>query len=260
MNDKTSKHRYFLGARSILIIFTVLFVIAAGQKKIWIAIGRIPGCASFCRLSPVHRVDFYRSGSLKCIVELGKRNGTLMEYGQFRYWWPNGKPRVFTYCSGGSGGSFTARGAPYGFPFEGKFRSWYKNGEESKNGVYIDGKRDGEWNQWYPNGQLKHSGIYSNGVRGGLWLSYHPNGDLRGSNFVVLVGRGREVLTYENGVTNIVCETLDGEISKVYKWNSNGTLISVRTYGEGKSWSSIEIGDPPTPKGYGGHSKDKSSE
>lgn len=95
---------------------------------------------------------------------------------------------------------------------DGKYTSFYRNGNVKKEGRYKQNKPVGKWtyydaegnisavgelsdtvNDWkyfYPNGQLKTEGKVINGEKQGIWRSYHENGELKSKG------------TYHNGLKN----------------------------------------------------------
>ena len=46
---------------------------------------------------------------------------------------------------------------------EGKWISWYPNGQKREEVTYKDGKKDGFWKYWNENGQIESAEKYNNG-------------------------------------------------------------------------------------------------
>jgi antitoxin component YwqK of YwqJK toxin-antitoxin module len=60
---------------------------------------------------------------------------------------------------------------------DGKYESWYENGQKSEEGEYVDGKMHGRWVAWYQNGQKEEEGEYVNGKRHGIWTFWDEDGN-----------------------------------------------------------------------------------
>lgn len=59
---------------------------------------------------------------------------------------------------------------------EGRWVSYYANGNLQREGSYKNGKKDGLWIQYWPNGNKKSEATFVEGKYSGLYTSYHPNG------------------------------------------------------------------------------------
>lgn len=92
---------------------------------------------------------------------------------------------------------------PLIIPQNGKYQTFYKNGETLCEGNYINGLPDGEWNFWYEDGKLCEHRIYEEGKREGSWyflvpsLEYHAAIDtilkLEYKNDTLIYRQDREV-------------------------------------------------------------------
>ena len=48
-----------------------------------------------------------------------------------------------------------------------------------REGNYKDGKRDGKWTTWYENGQIKSEEYYKDGERDGKWTTWYETGQIK---------------------------------------------------------------------------------
>ena len=62
---------------------------------------------------------------------------------------------------------------------EGKWISYYENGQIKKEGNYMNGWYYGSWNSYYENGQIESKENFSNQKREGKWISYYENGQIK---------------------------------------------------------------------------------
>ena len=62
---------------------------------------------------------------------------------------------------------------------EGKYKSWYENGQLLVQTFYRDGKAEGECKWWYENGQLQEQEFYRNGKWEGERKLWYENGQLQ---------------------------------------------------------------------------------
>ncbi len=83
---------------------------------------------------------------------------------------------------------------------EGKYTSYYSNGNISKEGDYSKSKPIGTWNFYFQSGQLKSKGLYTTGSPNGHWIYYFENGGIRMQGPLVNnVKEGNWQHNYENG-------------------------------------------------------------
>jgi|TARA_B100000809_G_C14876319_1_gene437473 antitoxin component YwqK of YwqJK toxin-antitoxin module len=73
---------------------------------------------------------------------------------------------------------------------EGKWISWYKNGNKEGEGTFKDGKEDGLWTYWWKNGKKESEGTFKDGKKDGKWTDWYEN------------GQKKEEETYKDGVKN----------------------------------------------------------
>ena len=59
---------------------------------------------------------------------------------------------------------------------EGRWVSYYANGNIQREGCYKDGKKEGLWIQYWPNGNKRSEATFREGKYTGLYTSYHENG------------------------------------------------------------------------------------
>lgn len=64
---------------------------------------------------------------------------------------------------------------------DGLYQYYYRNGQESRSGYYINREKSGEWVRWYPNGQKMSEGSYYDGFKIGKWTTWYQNGAIRSS-------------------------------------------------------------------------------
>ena len=83
----------------------------------------------------------------------------------------------------------------------GKWTSWYKNGQKYREEHYKDGIPDGLWTKWYENGQKSGEKTYKDGERG-YWTEWYQN------------GQKRFEVTYEDGKP----------VEVIGPWNEDGSV------------------------------------
>ena len=59
---------------------------------------------------------------------------------------------------------------------EGRWVSYFANGNVRSEGSYRDGQKEGPWTQYHPNGNKKSEATFVGGKYTGLYTSYHENG------------------------------------------------------------------------------------
>lgn len=64
---------------------------------------------------------------------------------------------------------------------QGKWQSFYPNGNLMLEAIYIDGKENGIYNSYRENGIPYFRGLYINGLRAGIWEFYDMEGNLSGT-------------------------------------------------------------------------------
>ena len=61
------------------------------------------------------------------------------------------------------------------FP-DGKWTTWYENGQKRYEGIYKDDEYDGKWIWWYENGNKETEGTYKDGIQDGKWTQWWNDG------------------------------------------------------------------------------------
>ena len=61
---------------------------------------------------------------------------------------------------------------------EGKWVSYFENGQLFYKGDLKNGMKEGKWVFYFTNGQLARKGEYKNGVEEGMWVFYQSNGQV----------------------------------------------------------------------------------
>lgn len=59
---------------------------------------------------------------------------------------------------------------------EGRWVSYFANGNVQREGSYKNGEKDGLWIQYWPGGNKKSEATFVDGKYTGLYTSYHENG------------------------------------------------------------------------------------
>jgi len=93
----------------------------------------------------------------------------------------------------------------------GKYLSWYDDGQIKIKCNYVDGKLNGEHLRWYENGQMYEKCNYINGKIHGEYLKWYKNGQMCGKcNYINGKIHGEYLSWYENGQMEIKCNCVDG--------------------------------------------------
>jgi hypothetical protein len=99
--------------------------------------------------------------------------------------------------------------------WHGKATGFHKNGKESWQGDYRDGKREGEFTMWADNGTRTNLATWQHGLIHGKYYQWDRD------------GRKMREETYEKG-------KLNGETRW---WDRDGNLLTTGTYRDGKPWT-----------------------
>jgi len=84
----------------------------------------------------------------------------------------------------------------------GPYSSWYENGAKKKQGEYQDEQLTGVWKRWSESGQLLDSGAWKAGVPTGTWTFWYGNGNKKSEgDFADGKEEGQWNYWYENGKT-----------------------------------------------------------
>ncbi len=67
---------------------------------------------------------------------------------------------------------------------------YYPNGSICLNQIIVNGRIDGKFETWFEEGNIEYSGQYKNDARDGLWLIYNEDGTVKYK------------MEYINGITN----------------------------------------------------------
>lgn len=62
-------------------------------------------------------------------------------------------------------------------------KDYYDNGQLSKEGITVDGKRTGKWKSYYPNGLMWSETHFKKGLKDGPTATFFPNGMMRYTGF-----------------------------------------------------------------------------
>ena len=66
---------------------------------------------------------------------------------------------------------------------DGKWTSWFENGNKYCEGSYKNDKKNGKWTSWYDNGHKHYEGSYKNGNENGKWTYWYCSGSKRCCEF-----------------------------------------------------------------------------
>ena len=62
--------------------------------------------------------------------------------------------------------------------YNGKWVSYYEDGQIEWERNYKDGKYDGKWVKYYSDGQIKYEKNYKDGIEDGKWVGYYSDGQI----------------------------------------------------------------------------------
>lgn len=83
---------------------------------------------------------------------------------------------------------------------DGKYKSYWDNGNPYVEIEYEDGKMNGKFTAYYPDGSIKKEGYNKEDKKVGIWKSYYENGQIRvEENYIKGVQEGRYRKWYDNG-------------------------------------------------------------
>lgn len=107
---------------------------------------------------------------------------------------------------------------------QGLFVFYYKNGQKSSEGEYLDGKYDGKWTRWYKDGQVKSEGTYDKNQFIGDWSFYHRNGQVKFTlNYKNGEPDGDFKSFYEDGSKYVETKYVKGALDGPYTLYFKGT-------------------------------------
>ena len=119
----------------------------------------------------------------------------------------------------------------------GSFKEFYISGKLKKEIAYSNsGIKDGKYISYYENGQIKEKGNYQKGNKTGLWKQWHLNGQIASSGKHEGWKKvGPWKLWYDNGQLKDSTHYTDGKaIGASKKWHQNGNLLSSGNYSKDK--------------------------
>jgi len=58
-------------------------------------------------------------------------------------------------------------------------KEFFENGQVSKEGSMVNGKRTGAWKSYYKTGEIWSKGFYKNGLNDSTTIAYYQNGEVR---------------------------------------------------------------------------------
>ena len=127
---------------------------------------------------------------------------------------------------------------------DGKYTSWYGNGQKEYEGIYKDGELDGLWTWWYENGKKKSEWTFKDGEKDGKWTYWNENGQ-KMSEGTMKDGKWDGLSTgwYENGQKEYEGTYKDGKLDGLMtEWYENGQKQTEETYKHdelisSKSWN-----------------------
>lgn len=102
-------------------------------------------------------------------------------------------------------------------------KGYFKNGNTSYHGFYVNGVHEGVWEEFYENGKIKEKGLYKNDEKIGEWVYYNEDGSVKEkkNENIVIIG------TYPNGKPITTMDTLTNEETSYYE---NGQVLSKGKY------------------------------
>jgi antitoxin component YwqK of YwqJK toxin-antitoxin module len=97
------------------------------------------------------------------------------------------------------------------FSYNGKYQSWYDNGNKRNACTYVNGKLDGVCEKWCENGTKYHSATYANSARNGVSYEWYWNGKARVvANYKDGKRHGEYRSWYPNGEQHIIADYVAG--------------------------------------------------
>lgn len=136
--------------------------------------------------------------------------------GEWTNWYDNGKIK--------DKGSFDENGKK-----EGAWSEWYKSGGIKCEGSYKEDKEVGLWTFYYRNGEKSSYGNFINGKKDGLWDAWHSN-KTQDSKGIYEVGKmqGEWNWYFNNGQKRSSEKYLNDSLLSVAFWDTTGKSISTK--------------------------------
>jgi antitoxin component YwqK of YwqJK toxin-antitoxin module len=96
---------------------------------------------------------------------------------------------------------------------QGKYQTFYINGQVYEDGQYINGEQEGKWMYYYSDGTVLRESYYKDGYPDSVWKDYHINGKLSSQvSYVEGKVNGEQVLYYEAGQVSARYTYVDSEL------------------------------------------------
>jgi TonB family protein len=105
------------------------------------------------------------------IIEYGEKPET---YKELFYFIEGEKESEINYCKYPSSEKYVK---------EGKYYTWFKNGQLKEDDDYVNNKINGKKTEWYETGQLKSEIVYLEGKLNGTVITYWKNGKIKRKDF-----------------------------------------------------------------------------
>ncbi len=123
----------------------------------------------------------------------------------------------------------------------GEFVWYFKNGQVSQKGKYVDDKEDGDWFSYFENGLLWSKYNYdSDRTDEEPYLKYLEYYDEKSGEHLIVNGEGRFLTYYDSGDTSSIGLVTKGLRTGTWKWyRENGTTQRIEEYKKGLLQSGI---------------------
>jgi len=107
---------------------------------------------------------------------------------------------------------------------DGKYISYWDNGEKAQEGNYVDGKRQGNWITWHRNGQKMEQGKYKDDAMSGKWEAFFKSGQNEyDKNYLNGKAHGKWIFWYNNGQKSKEQQWKEGKKHGIWlAWHKNG--------------------------------------
>jgi antitoxin component YwqK of YwqJK toxin-antitoxin module len=173
------------------------------------------------------------------------RNG--IPYGEFRYYYPDGKQKAVSVVSDSGRFSRTTSYFKNGWKMaEGNYRNEKKDslwkfyseidGTMVSEEFYKDGKKDGIAKTYYPgDGQVAETVTWKNGIKEGSWREFYSDGKIK-INGTYKAGEkdGNFKAFYESGDIMVIGWYVNGHTQGTWNYfTPKGTLQKMETYKDG---------------------------
>jgi antitoxin component YwqK of YwqJK toxin-antitoxin module len=117
---------------------------------------------------------------------------------------------------------------------EGKYISYFENGNKKSEGFYKNGEPAGFWNYYYESGKLKMRGVLRGNTNYGLWRFYFENGNVSMEGEIYHGKReGKWNFYFENGLLKSTGEFRGGEKTGIWNHYYEDKSIKAQAYYKG---------------------------